>query len=1096
MSKEKKKTEVKEEENKWWLSTGTSKKEERWKTLEHNGVILPPPYEPHGIKMLYDGKPVTLTPKQEEIATYYAQVMERESSKKPIFQKNFFNEFRKVLGKDHVIQEFGRCDFSPIYEHLQSIIDARNRLSPEEKKALREANKKETEKYQYALVDGQKEKVGNFKIEPPGLFQGRGSHPKAGKLKGRVEPEDIIINIGEGAKVPEPPAGRHWKDVIHDHSVTWLATWKDTLNNHPKYVFLAATSRFRGESDMKKFQKARCLHLHIDKVRSDYWKKIKSRDREEKQLGVAVYLIDKLAIRAGNEKPDDTADTVGCCTLKVGNVTFEDETKVHFDFLGKDSIRYDRVVELDKEVQATMRTFCYVEDKKKRKKDEDLLFEKINTTKLNKYLHQFLHGLTAKNFRTYNACITLQQQLDETPAKLKGDQPALLQFYNRANFEVARLCNHQRAIPKGFQHTQWISEAKIKALENERDYVRALLALRQGGRKGDSEKSSKKAAPKKPKKSKKDNDEEDEEEEEEEEEAKKPKRKTKKKSAKGEDDEEDDDSDEDFGSSKKKKAKAKPKANSKTKGAKKTKKSTKKTSDSDESDIDSDDMNQMAQKSSAKKTRKTKKDTKSSSAFDDLDELKPFEASSSTSPSSDSQSRMPALYTLPPITASAASLLEGSAEWLKKEIEDVNKQLVTIKEEVSKYTLIKDEKMEDDLLSKDFDEKKVEKKKKKVKSKKEEEDEDDDKSEEEATKSTKKETSKTKTTLTKVKKEEDDALIEFVTTENTTSTESSSASASSQSVTTSLSQSMKLSADELVEMNRKRKEKTEEQKKIEAKQKLLEKLQSACEEWRDKYEHRNEEQLERNAVQLSERVRKLQIERQNRLEGAEFALSTSRLNYLDPRVSIAWCKKWGLDIAKIFSKGLRDKFPWALDVPEDWRFDSMSKEDEAAVLNQEKKDKKEKRKEKGKKGKGKRKARKTNSKKRATTKRRKVESESEEEDEEEEDFDDDDESDSDEDDDESSSDSSSESSDDDDDSDSSSESEEKPSSSKKPNSADKRKTSPTSPAKPSRITKKQTKEQTKPKPKPRKSQSKLSLGDDEDEEESSEDDEDDSDYDE
>ena len=47
------------------------------------------------------------------------------------------------------------------------------------------------------MMDGHREKVGNFKIEPPGLFRGRGDHPKQGKLKHRICPEDIIINIGK-----------------------------------------------------------------------------------------------------------------------------------------------------------------------------------------------------------------------------------------------------------------------------------------------------------------------------------------------------------------------------------------------------------------------------------------------------------------------------------------------------------------------------------------------------------------------------------------------------------------------------------------------------------------------------------------------------------------------------------------------------------------------------------------------------------------------------------------------------------------------------------------------------------------------------------
>ncbi len=46
----------------------------------------------------------------------------------------------------------------------------------EEKEALRE-------KYGYATVDGVREKVANYMIEPPGLFRGRGEHPKMGCVK-------------------------------------------------------------------------------------------------------------------------------------------------------------------------------------------------------------------------------------------------------------------------------------------------------------------------------------------------------------------------------------------------------------------------------------------------------------------------------------------------------------------------------------------------------------------------------------------------------------------------------------------------------------------------------------------------------------------------------------------------------------------------------------------------------------------------------------------------------------------------------------------------------------------------------------------------
>lgn len=37
--------------------------------------------------------------------------------------------------------------------------------------------------YGYAIVDHHIEKVGNFRVEPPSLFRGRGEHPKTGKVK-------------------------------------------------------------------------------------------------------------------------------------------------------------------------------------------------------------------------------------------------------------------------------------------------------------------------------------------------------------------------------------------------------------------------------------------------------------------------------------------------------------------------------------------------------------------------------------------------------------------------------------------------------------------------------------------------------------------------------------------------------------------------------------------------------------------------------------------------------------------------------------------------------------------------------------------------
>lgn len=75
----------------------------------------------------------------------------------------------------------------------------------EEKQHAKVEKEKKQDFYGYAIVDGRIEKVGNYNMEPPGLFRGRGKHPLMGKIKKRCNPESITINIGPDARVPPCP---------------------------------------------------------------------------------------------------------------------------------------------------------------------------------------------------------------------------------------------------------------------------------------------------------------------------------------------------------------------------------------------------------------------------------------------------------------------------------------------------------------------------------------------------------------------------------------------------------------------------------------------------------------------------------------------------------------------------------------------------------------------------------------------------------------------------------------------------------------------------------------------------------------------------
>ncbi|SCU79491.1 LANO_0A06436g1_1 [Lachancea nothofagi CBS 11611] len=453
------------DEFKWWEKENDDESI-KWTTLKHNGVIFPPKYDPlpSHIRMYYDGNPVDLPPQAEEVAGFFAALLESDHAQNPTFQKNFFSDFLDVLkesgGARNGIKpkDFKLCDFSKMFDYFQLQKEQRKQLSPQEKKKLKQEKEELEEPYKFCWLDGRKEQVGNFRIEPPGLFRGRGAHPKTGKLKRRVYPEDVVLNLDKEATIPEAPDGHKWGEVRHDNTVQWLAMWRENISNSFKYVRFAANSSLKGMSDFKKFEKARQLKDYIDAVRKDYNKNLKSKVMLERQIAVACYFIDVFALRAGGEKADDEADTVGCCSLRYEHVTLKPPNTVIFDFLGKDSIRFYQEVQVEKQVFKNLTLF-----KKAPKKPGHQLFDRLDPSILNKHLQNYMPGLTAKVFRTYNASKTMQDQLDLIPNE--GTVAEKLLKYNAANRTVAILCNHQRTVTKGHAASVQKAMERIEELE-------------------------------------------------------------------------------------------------------------------------------------------------------------------------------------------------------------------------------------------------------------------------------------------------------------------------------------------------------------------------------------------------------------------------------------------------------------------------------------------------------------------------------------------------------------------------------------------------------------------------------------------------------
>jgi DNA topoisomerase-1 len=431
--------------------------DKQWDVLIHNGPMFVPEYIPHNITISINGKSVQLSGLGEEYITMYARYIDTDYVKNirlaNRFNKNFIKDWKKVLPM-HIAKSFNsmnEINVDNIKKHLDKVKDRKSNISIEEKEKIKQKNEILEEPYKYCVINGSRIKVGNFKIEPPGIFLGRGDHPKLGCIKKRINPEDVVINLSKDAPVPKPNVNGNWKEIIHNNEVVWLATWVDNISGKNKYIFTSMESIFKSKSDMEKFDLARKLKRKVNHIRSTYYEDMKNKNNIVlQQHATAVYLIDNLALRVGGAKDvKEKADTVGVTSLRVEHIILYEVLKeplIKLDFLGKDSVRYCRKVKIDMVAYDNIKSFINNKSKK-----EDL-FDKISSSSLNNYLNSIMEGLTAKVWRTYNASMLFQKELDKVNPNILEKMPEserinyLISIFNQANTAVALLCNHQKNV--------------------------------------------------------------------------------------------------------------------------------------------------------------------------------------------------------------------------------------------------------------------------------------------------------------------------------------------------------------------------------------------------------------------------------------------------------------------------------------------------------------------------------------------------------------------------------------------------------------------------------------------------------------------------
>ena len=462
----------------------------KWNELVHNGVAFPPEYVQRGINIKVLGEIFFLNREQEELIYAWAKKKDTHYVKDPVFQSNFISDFIKVLpDRFGSIQKIDEIDMSEAFNLVDKELKIKEEekirvksLSREERKRISQGKKIEKEKlksiYGIAKIDGIEVDVANWLVEPPGIFMGRGLHPLRGKWKPRVTAKDVVLNLGEDASVPEGP----WKAIVHDHYSMWLASWIETLTGKRKYVWLHDSSYLRQDSDKAKYDTAKELESYIFAIEKEIINQmLYAKDTTKKRVATVCYLIYKLAMRVGDEKDTDEADTIGASTLRVEHLKFPNvngKVQIEFNFLGKDSVPWQKVLEISTpDTKALYENLLFFMKGKDRK---DEIFEDITSAKVNKFLRSIdkdnLPNLTAKVFRTYIATAIVKERLATPTLKVHKNESEFKKVYvaKIANLEAAITCNHKKGIDPRNPASKKSWEKFEQSIANKKEKIRQL----------------------------------------------------------------------------------------------------------------------------------------------------------------------------------------------------------------------------------------------------------------------------------------------------------------------------------------------------------------------------------------------------------------------------------------------------------------------------------------------------------------------------------------------------------------------------------------------------------------------------------------------
>ena len=359
------------------------------------------------------------------------------------FRSNFIEDFAKalVIKEKITIEDF---DWSPIVRWVEAERARKANMSKEEKKQLAQVRKKireeRKERYGWATVDGGRMEIGNYSVEPPSIFLGRGRNPYRGRWKPAITTKDVTLNLSPDAPTPQGEwAGREWRP-----DELWIARWTDKLVGKMKYVWFHDATPMKQGRVQEKFDLAKQLESKIDEVRAHIARNLVAEDVKRRKVATVAYLIDVFKIRVGDEEETESG-TVGATGLRSEHIRLHNSSpKVKLHFLGKDAILFEREEQVSETAFRNLKEFAA---------DGDRIFSGITTNQVREFLSEAMPGLSPKVFRTYSATHLFREELETSLVKPESQDAEKKMALIEANAAVAQLLNHQKAIPKKWEET-------------------------------------------------------------------------------------------------------------------------------------------------------------------------------------------------------------------------------------------------------------------------------------------------------------------------------------------------------------------------------------------------------------------------------------------------------------------------------------------------------------------------------------------------------------------------------------------------------------------------------------------------------------------